>query len=136
MLSIDPDYIMPFSELASMLSKSKLFQDYVHFAIPTTGLYNQQAAYPINGSSSSPHIESNLNLYRRLKGALTLPYTWKYTFHSMNNEYDAEQLIKQRFERPVLKFCPHTISTDLETVPVGQLSSYRHSCSKCRLVFA
>lgn len=49
----------------------------------------------------------------------------------MKSEYDAEQYIKHRFEKPVLKFCPHFSSSDLGKVPDGQLSGHHHYCSEC-----
>lgn len=81
-------------------------------------------------------MTSNPSLRRTSKDNFDLVCTWGYTIGalesgSLKSEYDAEQVIKQRFERPVLKFCPHFSSSDLALVPAGELSGYRHYCWEC-----
>jgi hypothetical protein len=53
---------------------------------------------------------------------LHLSYTWGYVIGplesgALKSEHDAEQIMRQKFERPVLKFCPHFSSSDLAMVP-------------------
>lgn len=69
-----PDYGISFFDLASMLSKIKLFQSYTQHAIPLASIYNRQLGRQAQGPNGLPFFTSDLCLQRRPKDHFNLSY--------------------------------------------------------------